>query len=132
MPAVAACPKPEVLEQFLLGKIAEPDADRLEAHLSACPRCQQTLQSFRADDSLVQALRDADTPHDPPHKELMDAMLPLLKRLRPPEPAQTKPYQVGADASETATLPPGQQARMVAAEAEIRELGPYQVLEVLG
>jgi serine/threonine protein kinase len=136
MPAVSACPVADVLEQFLLGAVSDPDAEHLESHLSGCPKCQGMLRELRADDPVVQALREADTPQDTPQGKLLEAMLPILKKMKPRLPSETMSYAGGAatPVAQGETLNSAQEKDLAPPHTagEIGELGPYHALEVLG
>src|SRR5438105_1407991 len=55
--AAAPCPSPQQLQQLLLGRLPDAQADALEQHLSACPSCAQTVTSLKFDDTLAESLR---------------------------------------------------------------------------
>jgi serine/threonine protein kinase len=132
MPDIKACPRVEILHQLILGRIAGTEAERLEAHLALCPHCAEALRHLHADDALVEAARGADTPQDATPPDVVQALLPALKRLRstedvptlasaPPShdtPACSGP---GTDATGDDEVPP-----------ELQQLGPYRLLRRLG
>src|SRR5579872_7123891 len=115
------CPDARVLERLLRGEIPAADAELLEAHVAGCSLCGATLQQIRVDDPLVEALRHTPpTVHD--DSELVEALIPCLKRLRPGEAARGR----RDEPQEFAFLAPPQAA------GELGRLGPYRVLKVLG
>ena len=57
MTAATTCPKPERLEQFLLGKLDDETTAGLEEHLQECTPCGAALPSLAAEDSLVAAMK---------------------------------------------------------------------------
>ena len=78
MPAIGECPDVQHLRELLLGRIAQPEADDLEHHLSSCNRCVQTVAKLSTDDTLVEAVRHAHCPvveeSDPILHDLMDRL----------------------------------------------------------
>jgi anti-sigma factor RsiW len=52
------CPDRLILEQFLLGRLAEPGASRWEEHLSGCPRCVESLGRLEAECSFAAVVRN--------------------------------------------------------------------------
>src|SRR5437016_7705576 len=89
MPDLKACPQVAVLHELVLGRISGAEADRLEAHLALCPHCAEALRHLHADDPLVEAARRADRPQDATPPDVVQALLPALKRLRPNQEAPT-------------------------------------------
>ena len=52
------CPNRNTLLAFRTGELSEATADEIIPHISACPDCQGTLQTFGdADDTLIAKLR---------------------------------------------------------------------------
>src|SRR5438067_13334960 len=85
----AICPDPSVLEELVLGRLAGPEAEALEAHLTTCPRCVATLQELPGEDELVRALRPPLRAEETPREHLARAAMPGLKRLRAQHAAPT-------------------------------------------
>ena len=52
------CPEPNVLEQFLRGKLQPPQLGRCESHLKDCQHCHETLAELNSDDTLTERLVD--------------------------------------------------------------------------
>ena len=46
------CPDPEVLKQFLQGKLEPPKLNDCESHIGECPSCYETLRGLNSDDTL--------------------------------------------------------------------------------
>ena len=82
MPTVSECPNREVLERLLLGKVAHPEAEVLEAHLVDCTQCARALQGLNAEDGLVAAMRQARDQTAEATAEAAEALMPWLKRLQ--------------------------------------------------
>ena len=88
MPGVHDCPRTDVLERFLLGHFAQPEADSIETHVQYCARCSRTMETVNAVDPLVVAMREAKATLNAPY-EAAEAITPWLKRLRPKDAGQT-------------------------------------------
>jgi serine/threonine protein kinase len=57
-------PTDSVLNDFLLGKLPDPEAAEVESHLAECPECQQRAAASRVGDTLVELLAAAGTKAD--------------------------------------------------------------------
>ena len=127
------CPDARTLERLLLGHLSGPQAEQLEAHVLECPRCVQVAQSLQADDALVLALHDADTLEPSPEQPLIDAVIPVLKRLRPSDQTQTlAPGDTGGERGSASTT--GLPGPLTPADTPgvLGMLGAYRVLRELG
>src|SRR6185295_3849870 len=51
------CRQPEELQRFLLGQLPADDADQVQEHLAACPRCLDTVAHMQASDTLIAAFQ---------------------------------------------------------------------------
>jgi anti-sigma factor RsiW len=71
-----ACPDVGLLQRFLLGRLPELEAERVEAHLERCDDCFAAVQRMPARDPLLQAL-EAAAALPAPHETLE----PLMARL---------------------------------------------------
>jgi len=124
------CPKTPVLERLLLGRIAAAEADALEAHVASCSHCAHELDMLRADDPLVQAVRQVRDSAPSPDDEVIAAMIPWLKRLRPHDGTQTLG---GAATDNTETLSGTYDFLQPAVDKqEMGRLGHYSILRPLG
>ncbi len=130
MPVHYACPAAAVVQRYLLGQLPEPEAVALEAHVSACGRCTETLRALAAEDKLAEALRGRTTVTAAgvgPEVERLIARLCAAPPARPaagaatPEPGGPATTPEGYD-----FLAPGE------GPDEMGRLGPYRVLGVLG
>ena len=50
---VETCPKPEILIDFLLGKLPSDQQDYTESHIADCEPCGDTIRSLKIDDTLT-------------------------------------------------------------------------------
>jgi WD40 repeat protein/tRNA A-37 threonylcarbamoyl transferase component Bud32 len=134
VPLASACPDPALLEQFLLGRVTGAEADRLEGHLVACPGCAAALRTLRAEDDLVAAMRDCEDTPAAPQAGLVEALLPVLKRLRRPDETTTLAPGTLAGAPPDRTAPGSEAAFLAPAQGpdEVGRLGSYRVLKRLG
>jgi WD40 repeat protein len=125
---VSYCPDRMTLRQLLLGCVTGLEADELESHVAACGVCLREADTLVLDDPLVQAIHTAAMTPPLPQQELIDAVMPLLKRLRlrdatvsmAPQPTTETPLPA------VGWLGPPQ------APGEVGRLGPYRVLRRLG
>jgi hypothetical protein len=92
------CPDPQELQQLLLGRLPDNDAESLEQHLLTCSSCLQTVRGLRpASDTLVDAVRD-QTAADRPDRSPIADLMGRLKGLHPPAVAETQPMPPPASA----------------------------------
>src|SRR5262245_2058942 len=133
MPRETECPRTEILEQFLLGQVAQEDADSLDAHIRSCEQCARAMEAVNPVDPVVEAMHDAKTQPSTP-SEAAEALIPWLKRLRPKDAAQT--ISVTAEHAETPPM-----ATVVASydflrnpelPDELGRLAQYRVLQSIG
>ncbi len=130
MPTGPVCPSAAELQRFLLGQVAQPDADTLEQHLEQCVPCQQALASLEVTDGLVQTARAvAGRPGFVAHgtvENLMDRLARLSMSRTGGTHSGGTAAASEADPDLHALLAPPQ------APGEIGRLGPYRILGVLG
>jgi WD40 repeat protein len=80
------CPSPEQLRRLLAGDLPGPDEGRVESHVEACPRCQETLDQLTApgDGPSAELLANGARPR-PANGTEAAALLRELKEEPPPE-----------------------------------------------
>jgi serine/threonine protein kinase len=138
MAPVASCPDREVLEQLMLGRLADPEGERLAQHLEQCGRCAAVVQTLRADDTLVEAARAPSTATGGPEQEVVRGLVERLRRGGPPTAAAGTPT-ITRDATPQPGGPPAEGTADLCAllappqgPGELGRLGPYRVRQVLG
>ena len=67
----------ELLSDHLDGRLAAPDAARLEEHLAACPHCREYLAQLRATVDALGRVAAEDVPD-----EVVDELVELYRRWR--------------------------------------------------
>ncbi len=107
---LAPHPTDQILYDYGLGKLQDPDASEVDVHLEACPACQQRVSELSGD-SFVGRLRDAGTPPA--------AATPTLNPSRPP--SMESPKASTPDPALAGKLP-----------AELATNDQYTVLRELG
>src|SRR5262245_17474325 len=124
------CRQPEDLQRFLLGQLAAADAEQVQKHLTACPRCLDTISHLQASDTLVDAFRAQAQAAAPVEAEAVARLINRLGGLSPisctHEGEAISPGGQAETDSPAAILAPPQAAD------EIGRLGHYRVLSVLG
>lgn len=130
---IKACPDPQTLRDFLLGRVQERDLEELAAHVEKCKDCQRKLEGDRASDLLLDAMRA------PGAKELakgprLESMMDRFAQLKSRETISDLESQAGdstpspdntVDEIRGCLAPPQERG-------EIGRLGPYRVLKLLG
>ena len=54
------CPNPDVLADYVLGRVSEADLTGIASHVEACPACQSQLETLDGlSDTVVTCLRRA-------------------------------------------------------------------------
>ena len=97
-----SCPTPEVITEYLLGRIDMSEGDRIDTHLDHCPTCQTALAACQAEeDTLISALRLGHSEVAFEHEPELQASLrsaTSLKSVRKESvvqtPSQLGPYQL--------------------------------------
>lgn len=74
------CPAPELLKEFLLGKLEPPRLAECESHVSDCDQCHETLRGLNADDTFSSYVSQAiaerpETENSPEIKRLIDRLI---------------------------------------------------------
>ncbi len=118
MSTESPCPDRLILEQLLLGRLAEPGASRWEEHLSHCSTCVETLARLETECSFSAVARNqgAAVAHSPASEgeqegQVVRGLIGELKRLLP----------AVVSAEGVAGCPPA-----------VGQLAQYRVLEELG
>ncbi|MBW3600366.1 MAG: serine/threonine protein kinase, partial [Planctomycetes bacterium] len=118
-----AHPSREELAAFGAGKLNAVQSDEIERHLDQCDACCRLLNAIPDDDTLVIALRDAETDASP-NRESMQAAVTLPPdgdhETRRPRPDATE-FAAARGASAAAELP-----------AELQDHPRYRIVELLG
>jgi WD40 repeat protein/serine/threonine protein kinase len=131
-PVVGPCPDAATLERLLLGLAAAAEAERLEGHLASCPTCVARAATLQPQDVLVQAMHHSNPDATSPEQPLIDAIMPLLKRMRPTDATTTMPPRdgesEGAGGSTTGSL--GTKTTLEPLQRE--SLGGYRIVRQLG
>ncbi len=128
-------PDPRLVHDFLLGRLADADAERVAARLADDPRWRALADDCRATDPLLEAVRETvragPPPEEPPPPDLVGRLVGLA-----PAPSQTHTWD---EAGETSS-PSGPTAvgggltflRPARAPDELGRLADFRILEVLG
>ena len=109
-----ACPNPDVLADYVLGRVSEADLTGIASHVEACPACQSQLETLDGlSDTVVTCLRraaalDQADPDDSLLEEVLSRIGSITSGAGPDS----------HDHVQTAVLP--------------RQLGQYQLVEELG
>ncbi len=61
----AICPNPDVLADYVLGRVSESDLSGIASHVETCPACQAQLETLDGlSDPVVACLRHAAAPDE--------------------------------------------------------------------
>jgi serine/threonine protein kinase len=148
IPRLSDCPSADELERFLLARLGEPEATRLEQHLLGCDACCRKARDLRAEDAFIADLRQgsAGVPEDVTGPDL-ERLMGQLEGLWPPPAAEPReertpgPVAGAAEDTDPAFGAPagGQLTAELAALAdpphepgELGRVGPYRLLKRLG
>ena len=144
MAVASVCPDVSVLQQLALGAMPPQEVEHLARHCEQCPRCIQLLHSFKAEDTLIEAMAAQGTAPDQSRDAVVNALIQRLKSL--PSPALSSSMEMTTPLAGAAT-PSGQAAVAESIENtlasdvslapaqspdEIGRLGGYRVLKMLG
>jgi serine/threonine protein kinase len=138
MPPPSVCPVEDELRSYLLGSVSEDTAQRLEQHLTECPRCLHRLNSLRADDAFCHELRRGTATPRPtnPHLEQLKERLRALPAYAGSVPEATRP---GSDSGERIAPPAGEATERIYSflapargQGEIGWLGDYRIIRLVG
>ena len=152
------CPGTATLEALLLGRLDENQADPLEEHLLACPRCATKARTVVSQDTLVDAMRK----YRPRPAEDLEAVGRIVERLRSVAESSASASAVEIESAQSSVERAageaglfGRLAQVVAQERkepssdnpdaalydflepaqsvdELGRLGPYRVLRIIG
>jgi hypothetical protein len=126
MPIADACPPAEMLEAFLLGRLAEPEREQLAGHVLHCPGCVARLHTLRAEDVLVGAMRGGAESCE------ADSETRLIARLRARGPDGMAMRTVVDTGAPDIPIEVNGLLAPPETEGELGRLGGYRVLAVLG
>src|SRR5262245_16664682 len=83
MPATAACPTSQTFEQLRLGRLAIAEVEVVARHLETCPRCADSVQNLRVEDTLIDVLRCQETLTDADPSPVVKALIERLHKQMP-------------------------------------------------
>ena len=71
------CPNPDVLADYVLGRVSEADLTGIASHVETCPACQSQLETLDGlSDTVVTCLRHAAAPDEAGSEDsLLDEVL---------------------------------------------------------
>src|SRR5262245_125422 len=75
------CADPLTWQIFLLGRMADQEAQVLEQHLTRVPRCRAVVESTPAEDSLVRAMKSRSPILAGPERPAIDRLIAQLRSL---------------------------------------------------
>jgi WD40 repeat protein/serine/threonine protein kinase len=138
MQALSPCPTKQDYQRVMRGELSPGDVEYVAEHLEQCGRCVETVQSLKAEDTLLEAVREARTAviEKPPDNVAQDLLIKLCQVATPgPSPQEDRyatfeaelPQSLGStDRQKYDFLAPAQQPD------EIGRLGNYRIFRVLG
>ena len=108
------CPNPDVLADYVLGRVSEADLTGIASHVEACPACQSQLETLDGlSDTVVTCLRRAAAlDQADPDDSLLEEVLSRIGSITSGSGPDSH------DHAHTAILP--------------RQIGQYQLVEELG
>ncbi len=127
----STCPPTNLLEEFVGGKLTDPQLGDLAKHLEDCASCQGLAKTLSPHDTLVESLRAKSVAADAISSDIPRPLMEKLKHLSQ-SPASSDTIGVNIDSvpggsdAELNFLTPAQQPD------EIGRLGHYRILKVLG
>lgn len=126
MPQITACPEPEALERFLLGKITHEESELMTTHLHHCGRCLEQATELSPEDTIVRSLRRSVIIPNPFEESVIEQIQAEVETQWGSSRADTRKTgeirNVASDGSDPLANAPGHQG----------VLGRYRILEVLG
>ena len=107
------CPSPDVLADYVLGRVSEADLNGIASHVEACPACQSQLETLDGlSDTVITCLRRATAGEANSDDSLLNEVLSRIGSIT----SESGPGS--RDHTHVAVLP--------------RQLGQYQLVEELG
>ena len=109
----ATCPNPDILADYVLGKLAEADLSGVGSHVAACSACQSYLETLDGlTDSVVACLRGSIAEEADADESLLNELLAKVELIR------SESNSASHDQSQEPVLP--------------QQIGQYRLLEKLG
>jgi eukaryotic-like serine/threonine-protein kinase len=136
--SISSCPGPQVLQNYVLGRLDEAGAEGIERHLAGCDRCLRLLQDLPSDDELARSVHAQANAKDLPDQEAAEQLAERLCKmegfLSGPSPADTEsgpqtvsqPGPSSGQQDQFDFLDPPQNSD------ELGRLASYRILKVLG
>jgi len=92
------CISDDELKAFALGQLDDSESDLIAAHVSDCPKCEETLSGFDdTDDSVLKAIRKVSATDAKPNEDSPSA--DALRRIENPwvETDENPPFKLGGE-----------------------------------
>jgi hypothetical protein len=124
------CPDRNQLLDYLLGKLPDPPAGEVAAHVEGCPTCERTVRSLEvASDTLVAQLRgplpESQVAREAPHQQ---AMAKIEQLAQPP----ATPEEPAAVEKPPAAVEKPTESQPADSKAATGRFGEYRLLAKLG
>jgi len=134
MNVTTACPDLAGLREYLLGRMSEPSAAAVEAHLAACAECRKLLPTVQAEDDLVADFRTQAGRAEPAGALLDRLAVDLRGRLLPPDATKAQPAPARREPPPVVEAMRAQESWLPGLEeiTEIKQVGSYRILRTLG
>ncbi len=143
MIAASPCPDLEHLRCYLHGAIADEESVELEAHLSDCDRCAESMHELVSGDVMAHAMREHAVEGGWPEPDQISALVERLCRLTPmvgtSDNGSAETIDLTASQARPREMDPPEATQELfeflspAQEPdELGRLGPYRVLRLIG
>ena len=136
------CPQPNVLIEFLQGKLHPPQLDQCESHVKDCTLCHETLVGLSSNDTLSERVAAAlkidetDDLHDVPSAEMQNLLDRLtsddFKKSAIPVQSTTGQNNRNADAEIIADRAAEVLRCVTPSENSLGTLGDYTLIRLIG
>lgn len=128
------CPEPEVFVEFLTGKLEEDQLKRLEAHLSNCTACGDTVRSLHVEDTFINLVGsgEADQTSDVNADTELQQLMVKLESLADSRTDADASHDIPAEDLQARVREVELLLAPAVDENEVGRLAHYRILKLLG
>jgi len=134
MPTPIACPPPDLLDSFLLGRLPLVEVEQWAGHVEQCEQCTAYMNASTLKDAIIDALQNPGCAANERESPRVQSLITQLSRWGQPHDSPS-PVRAADTPNNSSRDDPRKLFDFLSPPeetGEIGRLGPYRILELLG